>query len=182
LEAPLNVEHLEKALASLVKKHPVLRASFNVSDYSAPLLLVHKHVATPVRFEDISSYSKTEQEQIYEQWFVGERRNHFDFVVPPLFRIHIFKCGPRSFYFSLTEHHAILDGWSVASFVTELFHQYMAYERGESSLSNPLPGSSYQEFISLEKGAMASGESAAYWREHLRDFVSSARPFTESTD
>jgi amino acid adenylation domain-containing protein len=182
LEASLNTEHFIRAVSDLVERHPVLRAGFNLSDYSEPLLLISKKVAPPVSFHDISARPESEQQEVYEQWFEEERRNYFDWSSPPLFRINIFKCSPRTFYFTLSEHHAILDGWSVASFITELFHQYMAYEQDMTPVLENTPAPSFRDFIVLEKQAITSDEGLTYWREHLKDFVSTAFPYTPSSN
>ena len=53
LRLPFDGEALQATLQQLINLHPVLRTSFNLSDFSEPLQLVHEEVAVPLRIGDL---------------------------------------------------------------------------------------------------------------------------------
>src|SRR5205085_10251684 len=74
---------------------------------------------------------------------------------------------------SMTEHHAILDGWSVASVLTELFKQYFCCLAGDTGAPAP-PANRFRDFVALEREALASTDAQRYWREKLGDATMTA--------
>ena len=64
----------------------------------------------------------------------------------------------ESHQLTLAFHHAILDGWSLASLLAELM-------RG--GLPREAPQSRYRELIALERDALASSEAQAFWEKYL---------------
>ena len=78
LRMPFDGEALRATLQQLIDLHPVLRTSFNLSDFSEPLQLVHQEVAVPLQIGDLRSLSPTEQEEYLAQWLAAEKRNRFD--------------------------------------------------------------------------------------------------------
>ena len=112
LQMPFDGEALQATLQQLIDLHPVLRTSFNLSDFSEPLQLVHEEVAVPLRIGDLRALSPTEQEEYLAQWLAAEKRHRFDWRQAPLLRFQIERRSEESFQFSFSFHHAILDGWS----------------------------------------------------------------------
>ena len=51
---------------------------------------------------------------------------------PPM-RVLLHRRSEESFQFTLSFHHALLDGWSVASLLTELFGRYHAHLKGAAA-------------------------------------------------
>jgi amino acid adenylation domain-containing protein len=119
VEAPLRA-----AIALLLARHPVLRTSFDLSRFGEPLQLVHRQVAPPLAVEDLCGLSAVEQQGRLEAAFAAEQRGKFDRASPPLLRFRVHRLDPERFQFTWAEHHAILDGWSVASMIAELFQLY----------------------------------------------------------
>src|SRR5207248_3351555 len=108
----------------LVAEHEVLRTSFDLSSYGEPLQLVWKEARASLGLEDLSRLDAEGQEAAVARWLEEEKQARFDFRRAPLLRFHVHRRSAESFQFTLSEHHAILDGWSVASLLTELFQLY----------------------------------------------------------
>jgi len=167
---------LQAALRQLFERHPVLRTSFNLSDFSEPLQLVHETVEARLRIEDLRSLTPTEQEEHVAEWLAAEKRHHFDWRKPPLLRFQIAKRNEKSFQFSVSFHHAILDGWSLATMLTELFNVYGSMvKEDEPRASGPL-GSSFRDFVAAEQAALNSAEARQYWTGMLSDATYSRLP------
>jgi amino acid adenylation domain-containing protein len=175
LKAPLDVQCLKAALQDLVDRHAVLRTSFELSKYSIPLQLVHQQVEVPLQVEDWCHLNDSEQEEALTAWFEAEKKQRFDWTNPPLLRLFVHRRTPETFNLTLSFHHAILDGWSVASMMSELLKRYLSH-LGEPivgaihELPVPTPLSiEFRDFVAQEAQTLASLECQRYWSEKLRD-------------
>jgi amino acid adenylation domain-containing protein len=167
IRAPFDKQAFETALARLLSRHPVLRTSFDLTSYSQPLQLAHQQVAAPLVVEDARQLSEAEQRKRIAQWQADERQRVIDWREAPLARFHICRRTEETFQFSHAEHHAILDGWSLASMLTELFSEYLALMHGESATIPSLSSNAFRDFVALEQTALASEEDKQYWRQKL---------------
>jgi non-ribosomal peptide synthetase component F len=154
----------------------VLRTSFNLSDFSEPLQLVHQEVAVPLRIGDLRALSQAEQEEYLAQWLVTEKQHSFDWRQAPLLRFQIDRRSEESFQFSFSFHHAILDGWSVATMLTELFNVYAAVVQRESRASAAPDSASFRDFVAAERAILESDEARQYWTTMLSDSTQTRLP------
>jgi amino acid adenylation domain-containing protein len=168
---------LATALRQLIARHPVLRTSFNLMNYSEPLQLVHAEVELPLIVEDLRQLTLDQQQQALNHSFETEKTQKFDWRQAPLFRIRVERRTDETFQFTLTEHHAILDGWSVASLLSELFSYYSALLNGRSESAGTQLVSSFRDFVELERAALNSETSRRYWADLLRDSVVTTLPY-----
>ncbi|MEO9028660.1 MAG: amino acid adenylation domain-containing protein [Ktedonobacteraceae bacterium] len=167
LQAPLNIEHLREVLHHLVKRHVILRTSFDLERFSEPLQLVHRSADIPLQVIDLCGYPQEDQETILANWIEGQKHQSFDCTHAPLLRLFIHIRSDHSFQFTLNCHHAILDGWSVASLLTELFTHYFTLLEGRVlSVENSLK-TNYREFIAREQHLLQSKEAQRYWTQVL---------------
>ena len=169
LKAPFDLQKLQIAIQELVAFHPVLRTSFDLRNYSEPIQFVHKMVSIPLQVEDLRHLCANEQEKVLAVWFQAEKSQKFDWTCPPLLRFQIHRRSEETFQFSFTEHHAILDGWSVASMITELFGRYLSLLGENISLPDSSPTIAYRDFIALEREALVSAQCQRYWSTKLKD-------------
>ncbi len=176
LKAPFDLQKLQIAIQELAAFHPVLRTSFDLRNYSEPIQFVHKIVSIPLQVEDLRHLCETEQENILAVWYEAQKSQKFDWTCPPLLRFHIHRRSEETFQFSFTEHHVILDGWSVASMVTELFSRYLSLLGENITFPDSSPTVAYQDFIALEREALASNECQKYWSEKLKDSTVTTLP------
>jgi amino acid adenylation domain-containing protein len=158
---------LRAAVEQLVERHPVLRTSFDLSNYGEPLQLVHRTASVPFEVEDISGLSGPEQDRTVFAAIENEKKEKFDWTRAPLLRIFVHRRSEETFQFTLTEHHAILDGWSVASLLTELFHRYVSLLRGEEVPNRKPPASSFRDYVRLERAILDSEEGRDFWMRKL---------------
>ena len=169
LQATLDVEKLSTAIQQLATRHPVLRTSFDLSNFSEPLQLVYKQVQIPLQVEDLSYLSVEEQQEAIACWMAAEKSRKFDWTKAPLLRFQIHRRSEQTFQFSFTEHHAILDGWSVASMLAELFGHYLSLLNEVVYPIAAPPVTTYRDFVVLERQAIASPEFQSYWNQKLND-------------
>ena len=104
-------------------------------------------------------------------WIDEDKQRPFNPAIPGLLRIKAHRLGATGFQLAISFHHAILDGWSVASLFTELFRTYCLLLEGRS-IDGAKPLSSYRDFIELEQGALKSADARKYWEDQLYGAVS----------
>ncbi|OYD96428.1 non-ribosomal peptide synthetase [Nostoc sp. 'Peltigera membranacea cyanobiont' 210A] len=164
-----NEQILQTSLQDLAERHPILRTSFDLSNFREMLQLVHKTVCIPLEVEDLRHLSTTEQEIVFNTWFEAEKAKHFDWTCPPLLRFHVHRYTDETFQLTLSFHHAIFDGWSLASFRTELWQRYLSLLNQEALTLEPPPTIPFRDFVALERLTLESQECRQYWVEKLSD-------------
>ena len=76
----------------------------------------------PLEVEDLRRCRRTEQERRgCARGWRAEKGRPFDWTTAPLLRLQVHRLSADRFQFTLSFHHAILDGWSVATLLAELF-------------------------------------------------------------
>ena len=91
----------------------------------------------------------------------------FDWQAAPPCRFHALRRGPRTFRFCISFHHALLDGWSTATLLSELLARYAA-ATGLNRDPAPVPGESlFRDYVYLEGEARRSAAARAYWQTVL---------------
>lgn len=167
---------LHSSLENLWSDHPILRTSFDLTNYSEPLQLVHRQVPVPLEIVDLRSHSREEQQRLLESWTETEKGSLFNWNIAPLMRLAIHRLSDESFHFALSFHHSILDGWSLAVLLTELFNSYLSNLRGEGVKSDRQISTLYRDFVELERKAIQSQESQDFWNRKLTGSTLSPLP------
>ena len=176
LQVHLDTQIFQACLQQVVDRHPILRTSFDLTNFSEPLQLVHQTVAAPFHVEDLRSLSPEEQQQVLFTWIEAEKRRNFDWCCPPFIRFFIHRLTDQAFYLTFSCHTSILDGWSKACLLTELLHRYHALLNGEVSTIEPTPTIAYRDFIALERSMLKSKECQNYWTQKLAGCVTTKLP------
>jgi amino acid adenylation domain-containing protein len=179
MRSRLDVAALEEAASRVAARHPLLRTSYDLAHFGEPLQIVHRAAHIPIGLEDLRHLSIDEQRRQIDEFLVGEPYRPFEWSRPPLVRIQIHLLSEERFQFTLTEHHSLLDGWSVASLLAELFNLYSKLATGtppEAIESPPAPPNSFREFVAQERDALSSEPSRAFWLGKLGDGVRTRLP------
>jgi amino acid adenylation domain-containing protein/FkbH-like protein len=174
LRAPLELGALQSAIDQVVARHPVLRTSFVRDAKGESLQLVHANARAAVIVDDLRSLPAAEQESAIASWVERETQRPFVWQDAPLLRVHVHLRGD-SFNLSVSNHHAILDGWSVATLNTELFRLYF-HLLGRGSPLPPMPDVSFRDYVAEEQRVVESGEARQFWRDELEDALASKLP------
>jgi amino acid adenylation domain-containing protein len=176
LRAPFDPVALQWAVDRAVQRHPTLRTSFALSGYSEPLQLVHGVASLPVVVADLRHLEAAEQEEVISDCVRSEHSRMFDLARPPLMRLQLHRRGERSFQLTVTECHAISDGWSTTSLLSGIFREYLDLSAGEAPPEDPAAGFSFRDFVALERQALASEECRLFWDRLLAEAVPPALP------
>jgi amino acid adenylation domain-containing protein len=170
LEGRLEREALERALEEVVRRHEVLRASFQ-SREGEPVM----HIAGPPRLPlvpvDLSEMDAGQRREAVEFFASEESSRPFELSRAPLLRATLLRLGEREHVLLLTVHHIVFDGWSAGILSRELSVLYDAFCRGEPSPLPELP-LRYSDYARWQrewlKGEVLEAQ-LAYWRKRLGD-------------
>ncbi len=165
LHGDLDANALGLAWQQTIDRHEVLRASFIWENLDEPLQLIHKNVTVPLEQHDWRGL--TDGENGWEAFLIRERERGFDLSTPPLMRLALVRLGADSYGFVWTHHHLLIDGWSGALVLREVFDTYEALRRGEPVSAEPRRP--FRDYIAwLDQQDLSKAE--IFWREKLKGF------------
>src|SRR4029077_18318705 len=98
---------------------------------------VHRRAELPIEVEDIRHLPPALQQEAIATLVSIEKGRLFDFSRPPQLRFHVFLLSSEEIQFTLTENHAIFDGWSLHSTLAELFALQSALLAGPAPAPDP---------------------------------------------
>lgn len=166
-----NPEIFSRALAQLVDKHPKLRASYNVYDFSEPVCLIHRSVPVQIDYEDMTGLDAEARQNFIQEYLEQERQKKFEPHLPALWRMTVFGANNDDKKIILWQfHHAILDGWGSAAFITELSNVYQSLEADHNYRAPALP-ISYKDYIAYEISNNKNRKNIDFWKKELEDYV-----------
>ncbi|MDW3192239.1 MAG: amino acid adenylation domain-containing protein [Cytophagales bacterium] len=174
-----NVEIFQKALALISWKHAMLRTSFSMEKYDEPLQFVHKGVAIDYLHQNLTDLLTDQQEKFIESELQMDKSKPFDLSRPGAWRYRSYALGDNNFAVCFIFHHAILDGWSNASFSTELHDIYFQLLKDPGYTPTPLK-SSYKDFIIEQRLQKKNNHGEEFWKQELDDYTRFA--FDEKED
>jgi len=167
LRAPFAPELFRRALEEVARRHPVMRTAFEFEGYAEPLQLVYREVAWDLGLCDLRHLGADAQEAEVAAYVDRQARTPFDLARPPMLRFFLHRRSEEEFQLTVTENHAIFDGWSLNSTLTEIFHHYLALVDGSEPPLGDVPAFAFRDFVAAERRALESEEAWDFWRQQL---------------
>jgi acyl carrier protein len=135
-----EVEVFFEALRRTMERHSVFRTGFHVYAFAEPIKVVHRelHLGVERAVEDLSALSRSGQQSRIEEYRASDVEDKFRFAGEALWRFKLFRLRDDLHCAILTFHHAMLDGWSCASFWVEVNNLYVRLH-GRQSHGEALP-------------------------------------------
>ncbi|MEU6484916.1 amino acid adenylation domain-containing protein [Streptomyces sp. NPDC046887] len=166
LEGELDARAMRESVAALLRRHANLRASFRYEKLSKPVQVIPRDVEVPWREFDLTGLGEQALSDELERLAAEDAAHQFDLAAGPLLRFTLVKRGERSSRLMFHSHHILLDGWSTAQLLHELFEIYA--RRGDASgLPKPTP---YRDYLGWLAGQSRPAAAEA-WREVLGDIA-----------
>ncbi|KPI10857.1 amino acid adenylation domain protein [Actinobacteria bacterium OK074] len=165
IEGAVRPELLRAAAAELYGRHTVLRSAFVHEDLDEPVQVVLKEVPVNWAEFDLSGTDEALREAELARLVEADATAPFDLTDPPLLRLTLAGLGEGRHLLVITNHHLLLDGWSIPLLVRELLQLYAA--RLAPGKAVPLPAvRPYRDFLAwlASRDRDASGRA---WREAL---------------
>ncbi|WP_369831828.1 amino acid adenylation domain-containing protein, partial [Mycobacterium sp. E796] len=159
LSGRLDPHRLREAVNNVVTRHPNLAARFS-DKFDQPVQIIPADPVVPWRYLDLSGGNADLDEQI-QQACAAERAAVCNLGHQPGFRAALICTAHDRHRFVLTNHHIVLDGWSLPILLGEIFASY----HGQW-----LPAARpYRSFVSWLAGRDLDAARAA-WREVFAGF------------
>ncbi|MCG6495240.1 amino acid adenylation domain-containing protein [Kitasatospora sp. A2-31] len=163
IEGALDIEALSGAAAAVLRRHANLRAGFLYRKTGEPVQAIPREVTLPWHEVDLGGLPESDRDRELARLVEEDRTRRFDLGAPPLMRFTLITTGADRYRFLITNHHILLDGWSMARVVGELFELYGS--KGDvSELPRVTP---YRDYLAwLERQDRSAAEAA--WQQALK--------------
>ncbi|MFF9765686.1 non-ribosomal peptide synthase/polyketide synthase [Streptomyces sp. NPDC014636] len=168
LDAVTDPEALALAWQHVTDRTPALRTSVVWEGVPAPLQVVHRHVTVPVTQLDWRALDAGERAERLDRLRADDLERGLDLGTAPLMRLTLVRLPDARLHLLWTSHHLILDGWSLAQVLTEVFEEYAALTTGAPP--RPPARRPFGDYVRWLAGQ--DGEAAhAHWRTVLAGFA-----------
>ncbi|KXV10795.1 hypothetical protein CR51_08605 [Caballeronia megalochromosomata] len=157
LEGQVDAVRLRAAADALLARHEALRVSIRTVS-GRPVQVIAGSVRAPWREADVSGAQDIAG--ALAAVLASERERRFDLSRAPLVRFALVRTGPRRHRLVMSNHHLLLDGWSMPVVVSDLMSLYA----GEA-LSASFPLRDQHAWLARQDQTAAR----AAWREALRE-------------
>lgn len=167
LRGPLDVSALRAALASVVRRHEVLRTTLHERDGALSQRVTEQTAS--FGFDDLSSLPAAEQTHTLAARLGQISRMAFDLSNEVPLRAHLVQLGHHHHVLNLTIHHIAVDGWSFPILVRELVRTYGAAVDQVEVHEAPLP-LQYADYAAWQRARWRAGAlepSMRAWRTTL---------------
>nr|MDJ0901724.1 amino acid adenylation domain-containing protein [Xenococcus sp. MO_188.B8] len=134
----LDINALQQALSEIVRRHEVLRTSFQTVN-GTPIQVIDPEASLNIKVVDLQQLEVIERETVLQQQVQQEAITPFDLESAPLIRCSLWQLEATEYVLLLNMHHIVSDGWSIGVFLQELSSLYQAFTQGEPSPLAELP-------------------------------------------
>lgn len=168
-----------KAFELMVQKHPILRSLYYMNTFLEAVKVEMNTIDLPITFEDITKHSQKEQEQTINAYLKKDTDARLAFEGDLLWHLKSFLTEENRFYLVWTVHHAMLDGWSENSFVSEFANLCANPDVMELKALPPL-ASTFKDYTAIQIGREVSGKAVDFWKNYLAGYTRNKLPFNLS--
>src|SRR6266536_355721 len=175
----LDVESLRRALTEVVRRHEVLRTTFEEVD-GEPVQIVHEPFEVELPVEDLRGLPVAQRAAEAERLISQELELTFDLGRLPLIRWRLFRLSDDEWVLLELEHHFVHDGWSVAVLWREVETLYRASVQGDRA-KLPEPEVQFRDFAAWQRQRHTGARREAlldWWRRRLDGATSFDLPGT----
>lgn len=171
LTGPVQPRLLERAFNEIIRRHEILRATFQQMDGS-PVQVIAPSLHLTLAVNDLRPLPAGERESEMDRLCLEEAQRGFDLETAPLVRAGLLQMDDERFILMFTIHHIISDGWSIGLIMEELQAIYAALAEDRAYLL-PLLAIQYPDYVVWQR-EMAEQPAATrqleYWRNKLAGY------------
>ena len=159
LSGAVDQHRLRDAVYTVINRHPHLAARFS-QKFDEPVQIIPADPAPAWQYVELAADKVDVDEQI-QQLCAAERAAVCELADEPVFRVALIRTAEDRHRLVLTNHHIVMDGWSLPILLGEIFAGYHGQR-----LPAPAP---YRSFVTWLAGRDRASAEAA-WREVLAGF------------
>jgi amino acid adenylation domain-containing protein/thioester reductase-like protein len=154
LEGRIDPDAFQAAVRALLRRHANLRVGFLHEDLDEPVQAVAAEVEPRWAQLDLTGGDPARRAERFDAFLAADRATRFDLTDPPLLRFTLVHTGPDAYSLVMTNHHILLDGWSMPLVARELFELY-ACRGDDSTLPRVAPYRGYLAWLAGRDHAAA---------------------------
>ncbi|MFH8381043.1 amino acid adenylation domain-containing protein [Kitasatospora sp. NPDC018058] len=161
LDGVEDVAALAEAWQRAVDRTPVLRTAVVWQDVPEPLQVVHTGVRVPFEHLDLRALPEPEREAELDRLWAERTGQSLDLATAPLIRVGIARLADDAVAVFWSTHHMMLDGWSFAGVLSDVFREYALLTGGPvgpATARRP-----YRDYVQWLAG-QDDAEAERYWR------------------
>jgi amino acid adenylation domain-containing protein/non-ribosomal peptide synthase protein (TIGR01720 family) len=168
LDGITDPEALALAWQRVVDRTPALRTAVIWQDVAEPVQVVYSEARVPVTHYDCRAMSDDEQQDALDLVWEERAGFRFDLTAAPLLRLSIVRLTDTAVQLFWTTHHMVVDGWSFADVLADVFQQYAILTgRHQGSPAARRPFRDYVAWLAGQDRA----EAERYWRAVMDGFT-----------
>ncbi|MGY0056185.1 amino acid adenylation domain-containing protein [Streptomyces sp. LZ34] len=145
ITGPLNIPTLKTSLTTLLTRHPNLRAGFHHENLTHPIQIIPTQTHLPWQELDWTHLNPDTQQASLATWLEEDQARRFDLDQPPLIRFTLIHLAHHHYRLIFTNHHILLDGWSLPVLMQELFTLYT--HQGHETAAGLPPTTPYRDYL-----------------------------------
>ncbi|WP_298175682.1 non-ribosomal peptide synthetase, partial [Saccharomonospora sp.] len=162
LAGELDPRRLAAAAEELLRRHPALRMYLATTSAGEVVQVMPADVELDWREIDLTAFAPDERESAFDTHARTEQERPFDPGEPPLIRFLMCVLGEAEHRLVITNHHALLDGWSMPLVGRTLLAIYAELGGGPAVPATPSPAEYYRWLSERDRQA-----GLAAWKEAL---------------
>jgi len=160
LSGPLDQQRLRDAVHAVVIRHPHLVARFS-EKFDQPVQIIPADPVAPWQYLDLNDGDPDHLDEQIQRVCAAERAAVCDLADGPAFRAALLRTAADQHRFVLTNHHIVLDGWSLPILLGEIFASYFGQRLP--------PAAPYRRYVTWLTGRDGDAARAA-WGDVLAGF------------
>ena len=159
----IEVDKLKESWRYAQKRYGALRLRFSWEE--GLVQIVDKEVELDWRYIDISKERGDKQEVEIKKIQEGDRKEEYRLERGKLFRVYIIKQKEDKYICIFSNHHAIIDGWSIPLLQRYVHDTYMRLVNKEEILvSEDISYEETQRYLQVQKE-----DSKSYWKGYIEN-------------
>jgi natural product biosynthesis luciferase-like monooxygenase protein/amino acid adenylation domain-containing protein len=172
LRGMLDKQALSRSIREIVRRHEVLRTSFEVQD-GTPVQVITMELDLQVDEVDLKRkrWAAEKREEEVRTLVQEEGRRGFDLARGPLLRIKLLRMEEEAHVLVVTMHHIVSDAWSMGIVAREFSELYHAFAQGRQPVVEELR-IQYADYAIWQRNWLQGEvleEQLRYWQKRLHD-------------
>ena len=168
VEGELDPDLLSTLLTDVVRRHEVLRSTFEVGEDGAPVQVVHPVMKVPVPVLDLAHLDAAQQAREIRRHYAAQVTGNFPPEEPLRLRLVLLRLAEQTHVALFCTDHAASDAWSMSILVREIAALHNLHRNGGTPL--PEPDIQFGDFAAWQRGRMDEERIAAevrHWERTL---------------
>ncbi|MBX2846050.1 MAG: hypothetical protein KTR13_07530 [Saprospiraceae bacterium] len=167
VEGNIDQQAFSEAWQKTTERHSILRTSIHWENIDKQVQVTRSTARIQVEYLDWSAQSDKELEEAFNAFKKDISSEKLPLTAAPISKVYLIQVEQKAYKLIWISHHIIMDGWSSANILKDVFGIYNSIQTGESFSEAPLPSLlDYHSTLNhINREPVKS-----YWQNQLVDF------------